>query len=313
MTQTDNSFLSSTLSPAFPFRIITHNIRYAAPPSQRFSHEQPWSDRRLPLTQQLHFLTRQHFTASHSIICLQEVLTEQFNDISSSLGDAWTAYGIGRDDGKEKGERNAIFFLRSAWECLHSETVWLNEIGEVGKKGWDAGSVRVVSCVVLQAQVMVGDGAENASAGRKLLVMNTHLDDQGVVARREGTRILLEILGKLSREWRSVDAYGLAGDLNSEVDGDAYKILDGEDSGLKDALTCLDADGSKVSGDTDTYTGFDGQGDDEEIKRIDFVFVPEKASKDEQEQMVQGYATMSNLVNGSRMSDHQVVVVDMLI
>ena len=65
-------------------------------------------------------------------------------------GSEWEAYGLGRDDGGDEGER-CVLFWRGVWRTLHRETVWLNERGEVGRKGWDAGSVRVVSCVVLEA------------------------------------------------------------------------------------------------------------------------------------------------------------------
>lgn len=263
----------------------------------------------MPLSQQLSFLTRQHFSPGHSIICLQEVLTKQFDDLASLLGPGWEALGVGRDNGLDEGERCAIYFRTSAWEQLHFETVWLNEDGAVGRKGWDAGSVRVVSCLVLCARGQ----DERYERGRRVLIMNTHLDNVGAVARRESAKILIDVLSKLRMEWLDEsegDTYILCGDLNSEADGGAYQILHEKGSGLVDAYSCVDAGGMQRYGDTDTFTGFDGKGDGEGRKRIDFAFVGETIAEWGE---VKGYAVIGNETDESRCSDHQAVVVDLLV
>ena len=69
--------------------------------------------------------------------------------------------------------------------------------------------------------------------GRRVLAANTHLDDQGCVSRIEGAKLIVKTLKEVAKE-EAVDGYFLAGDLNSETDGQAYLVLNGENSGLRD-------------------------------------------------------------------------------
>lgn len=307
------STTSDVLTPASrtqqAIRIITHNIRYAANEPERTRHEKAWSERLTPFTQQLHFLTRLPASPARSILCVQECLTNQFNDIASALGSEWIAFGVGRDDGKEQGERCAVFFRSRFWNLLHSETVWLNENRKVGRKGWDAGCVRLVSCLVLQSknevQAQWSDLGSNGQHGKTLLLMNTHLDNSGKISRRESAKILLEVKDKLREEW-NVDAVAMAGDLNSETDGEAYLTLTHESSGLVDAKYCV-KDHSRY-GDQNTFSGFGPHGDGEKAKRIDFVFLGEG---DLGQDLAQGYSVLPNVFDaGVWISDHRAVVVD---
>lgn len=250
-------------------------------------------------------------------MCVQECLTVQFDDISKVLGDEWEAFGAGRDDGADEGERCAVWWRTEVWRRKWFETVWLNEEGMVGKRGWDAASVRVVTCVVLEAvrgsEVEADDGMSEGDVGsrhgQRVLLMNTHLDDSGVVARREAAKVLLRVKERLEREWE-VDIVVLAGDLNSEADGGAYQILSRSDSGLADAKGCVSE--HERYGESNTFTGFDGKGDGEELKRIDFVFVGDNSVASAKE-LAKGYAVLPNVFEGVRCSDHRAVVVDLVI
>lgn len=295
------------------------------------------------------------------MVCLQEVLTQQIEDIAAGLngegsgssskrGDAscggsggggggkgeceaeWRWKGVARDDGKDKGERCVILFRRGEWEEVHFETVWLNEDGAVGRRGWDAGSVRVVSCLVLDAVAGPGEqGEDNGEdeGGRKrrrrrVLVMNTHLDNAGRVARAKSAEILLRVAHRLTSQW-NVDFWVIAGDLNSEEDGEAYQILQHSVEGkeevrVRDAMKCIpDEQRKRRYGEHYTYTGFDGKGDEDgKVQRIDFVFVGGKDEKEGKsvEGCVRGYAVMPNgWEDGGegRMSDHRAVCVDLVI
>jgi endonuclease/exonuclease/phosphatase family metal-dependent hydrolase len=221
----------------------------------------------------------------------------------------WDYLGVGRDDGCEAGEFSPIFFKRDVWRKMtgSEETVWLNETGEVGKKGWDAGSVRILVCVVLE-DVDVRRGKK----GKRVLLMNTHLDDQGRRSREESARIILRELKDRSERW-DVDAVVLGGDFNSETDGDAYPIIANfEESGVVDVRML--AEGEQVYGEENTFTGFDGRGDGEELKRIDFLFLGTRKEDNFFDLNTPAYAVLPNrFEDGVYLSDHRAVVADLVI
>ncbi|KAI9653480.1 MAG: hypothetical protein M1831_006028 [Alyxoria varia] len=259
-----------------PMRILTLNVRFAAEPPG--PGEERWA-RRLPLVvQNLRF----HTTAIRtSLLCLQEVLHGQLVDILHSMNDKkssdalnegnsqpeWDYIGAGRTDGKEAGEYTPIIFRPHVWHLLEEDVRWLSP--KPKRKGWDASSIRIVT---------IGRFSHRQS-GEEVVVMNTHLDDQGVVARRESARLLQQF----AEEWagrkdgqRDIPVpIVLAGDLNSQTDGDAYQLLDAHVG--NDAKECSDEYGRY--GEEVTYTGFEGKGEEEE--RLDYIFLgpPEHCSK----------------------------------
>lgn len=253
---------------------------------------------------------------AHSVIFLQEVLAQQFRDVSDSLGDEWTGLGVGRDDGKQQGEFEGIWRRAEAWRKVAFDTRWLNEDGAVGKKGWDAASVRVVSCLVVD---VIGEGRgveDDTESGvqlqeqaRRVLFMNTHFDDQGAVARRESAKLILRILEEFRHKYKP-DFWVVGGDLNSPESDDAYEVLAADDSGLVDARNIVPAESRW--GEENTYTGFDGKGDgDTGDKRIDFLFLPRS-----RKETVSSYSVIPNVFEDSkegRVSDHRAVVVDVVL
>ncbi|KAH7349118.1 hypothetical protein BKA66DRAFT_516576 [Pyrenochaeta sp. MPI-SDFR-AT-0127] len=212
---------------AIPIRIITHNIRYAANPPT--VGEKTWSVRKQLILNELHYNTLHN---AESFICLQEVLHQQLLDIMAGLNkekEEWAYIGVGRDDGKQAGEYSPIIYRKGAWELSKWESVWLNENGAVGKKGWDAGSIRIVTIGHFQ----------HVQSKKKLVGLCTHFDNVGTVSRRESAKIILKVIGNLTSPTNSATAEGppvfVAGDLNSKPSGEAYQILNASDSSLKDA------------------------------------------------------------------------------
>lgn len=116
---------------------------------------------------------------------------------------------------------------------------------EPGSKGWDAASVRIVTVAVLM----------HRGSDRRVLAANTHLDDQGTVSRREGARLIVRTVKEILAEQgeKRVECGFLAGDLNSEVGGEAYRVLNEEGSGLVDLGPLV---GREAYGDQMTYTGY---------------------------------------------------------
>ncbi|KAF1848530.1 uncharacterized protein K460DRAFT_375382 [Cucurbitaria berberidis CBS 394.84] len=209
-----------------PVRVLTHNIRYASSPPYD-GGEKPWSIRKSKIVDELKYNTLHN---AEAFVCLQEVLHEQLVDIMSGLnsdsssqdGDEWAYIGVGRDDGKQAGEYSPIIYRKSVWRLDKWQTVWLNEDGAVGKKGWDAGSIRIVTVGKLK----------HIASKKKVVVMGTHFDNSGEVSRRESAKIIIRLVDSVTSNKKI--PFLLAGDLNSEVTGEAHQILNSPSSPFQD-------------------------------------------------------------------------------
>lgn len=315
-------------------RIITHNIRYAA--TDHDEHERPWKERCPRIVNELLYHTRFldgssrttpfHAPASAGFICLQECLHTQLNDILSALnrtsgvqhsntglpsGPIWAHIGIGRDDGKTVGEYSPILYPTRVFELLHFENTWLSPTPDKPSKGWDAGSIRILTTGVFA----------HKRTGRKLAVFNTHLDNEGSESRAKSVPIILEVIERVTKDWAVHDSldFLLAGDFNSDPDGEAYKALVASGS----VVDVHDAVPKHARyGDEGTFTGFHaGGGRDQGIGRIDFVWVGPKdrvsafdglkTARDSW--MIEGYSTLPNVFDdGVFCSDHRAVVADVV-
>ena len=72
-----------------------------------------------------------------TVFGLQEALPGQVEYLVENLPE-YDYIGVGRDDGKKKGEFMAIFYLKEKVELLDGGTFWLSETPDVPSKGWDA-------------------------------------------------------------------------------------------------------------------------------------------------------------------------------
>jgi endonuclease/exonuclease/phosphatase family metal-dependent hydrolase len=145
------------------------------------------------------------------IVGLQEVLVSQLRDLERLLPEyGWV--GAGRDDGKEAGEYNPIFFLKERFRLLGSSTFWLSERpDEPGLKGWDAACARVVTWARLK----------DLWTGETSVVFNTHFDHMGETARRESAALVLGSIGRIA----GTSPFVLTGDFNCTREDPAYRTL----------------------------------------------------------------------------------------
>lgn len=285
-----------TESP-IPLRIITHNIRYAT--RNLFPGETAWRVRLPLLASQFLYHTAHVPTA---LLCLQEVLHDQLLDLLTVLNSAspkgpaeWASIGVGRDDGVKAGEYAVILYRPRSWKLIRSDTIWLSETPHVpGSKGWDAASVRIATIAILR----------HRDSGKEIALLNTHLDDQGVVARKEAAKMLRLLVEKNSLE--RIRPVILSGDMNSEADDDAYKVLtnDGE-HGM--TMTDVRERCRFMYGDYNTFTGFEGRAED--LTRLDYIFVNNSHSSCQWG--FGAYCVLPNLFeDGKYLSDHRAVVID---
>ena len=67
----------------------------------------------------------------------QECFIHQLKDMKEALP-GYDYIGVGRDDGKEKGEHSAIFYRTDKFDVIEKGDFWLSETTDVPSKGWDA-------------------------------------------------------------------------------------------------------------------------------------------------------------------------------
>ena len=153
------------------FTIGTYNLRY----DNKRDSGNLWADR-APIVANL---IRFH---SFDVFGTQEGLKNQLDDISTALPE-YSRYGLGRDDGKDKGEHSAIFYKRDVFALLNKGDFWLSQTPDKPSLGWDATCCnRICSWVYLQ----------DKKSKKKFYFFNAHFDHQGVQARKESAKLILQ-------------------------------------------------------------------------------------------------------------------------
>ncbi|SVB66627.1 uncharacterized protein METZ01_LOCUS219481, partial [marine metagenome] len=176
-----------------PHSIISYNIRY----DNNWDVENSWKIRRNKINQIL-------VQYSPSIIGIQEGLLNQVQYIDSSLINH-DYVGIGRDDGKEKGEFCAIYYDTTRYVLLKDSTFWLSETPDTVSIGWDAVLERICTYCLLTDRI----------TKKEFWVFNTHFDHIGVTARERSSELILNRINKINS--RSLPII-LMGDFNSIPD-----------------------------------------------------------------------------------------------
>ena len=252
-----------------PHSIISYNIRY----DNNWDIENSWKIRRNKISQIL-------VQYSPSIIGIQEGLLNQVQYIDSSLID-YDYVGVGRDDGKKKGEFCAIYFDTTRYVLLKNSTFWLSETPDTISVGWDAALERICTYGLFKDRI----------TKKEFWVFNTHLDHIGVVAREKSSELILKRINKINRQSLPVI---LMGDFNSIPNSSPVKEIKTE---LSDALQISL---EKLQGPRGTFNGFN---EDLPIeKRIDYIFTNDLK--------VLSYTHINDRLNNNRhISDHLPVMI----
>lgn len=218
---------------------MTYNIKY----DNVNDTVNNWNDRKESLVKLI-----QHYEAS--FIGMQEVLHNQLMYVDSSLTD-FSYIGVGRDDGKEKGEYSPILYDNKKYKLLRGETFWLSETPDKISVGWDAALERVCTYGLF----------EDLTTGKRFWVFNTHFDHIGELARAKSAELIISKIKELNT---TNLPFLLMGDLNLQPEETPIQFL-------KNALT----DGQIASkhafyGPTGTFNGFDQSMVLD--RRIDYIF-----------------------------------------
>jgi endonuclease/exonuclease/phosphatase family metal-dependent hydrolase len=186
------------------------------------------------------------------ILGVQEALHNQMMDLQMGMPD-YAFVGVGRDDGKEKGEYSAIFYRKNKFEMVKQSTFWLSETPDrPGSKSWDAAITRIVTLAVLK----------EIASSKSFMMLNTHFDHIGQQARLNSA-IFIKGLIKGGANPDSSMPVIISGDFNSTPKEPPYQNMI-NNVGIQ--LTDSRAADSK----TGTFCGFEINAI--ECKTIDFIF-----------------------------------------
>lgn len=214
-------------------RIMSFNIRMDTPRD----NEHAWPHRIPSVREML-------ATFAPDVLGIQEGLPHQVQELDSWLG-RYTRIGRGRRaDGTD--ESVAVYFLKERFELLDSGHFWLSDTPDVpGSITWGHGLPRMSTWVRLRER-----------EGREWLIVNTHLDHESELARRNGARLIVDFIAKE----QGTSYVVVTGDFNALPDSVAVQTM--LEAGLVDAVAATGDQGP-------TFHGYRGEGG----SRIDYVFV----------------------------------------
>lgn len=150
----------------------------------------------------------------YDIIGVQEALRFQIDEILASNPDL-ASIGVGRDDGKEKGEHSSILYRKSRLtpDAANQGTVWLSDTpGVAGSKHWGNGITRVFTF------------ARFTYEGGAFWVYNTHFDHQSEPSRQRSAEAIAAHMARHTGRERVL----VTGDFNCDERSRAIRYLKGE-------------------------------------------------------------------------------------
>lgn len=188
------------------------------------------------------------------IVGMQEVLYNQLEDLKSRLPE-YAEVGVGREDGKTKGEYAPLFYKKDRFEVLDSNTFWLSQYPDsVGFIGWDGACTRIATWAKLK----------DKKNGKVFMAVNTHFDHVGTEARRKSALLIIEKIKEIVGDQPAV----LTGDFNVSEQSEAYETITTNEFVLKDAYK----EAAQREGVSYTFHDF-GRIPADSCEKIDFIFV----------------------------------------
>jgi len=250
------------------FKVMTYNIRY----DNQWDTINSWEKRKSGVFKVIE-------ESGADIFGVQEALHHQIEDLQNAFP-GFEYVGVGRDDGKTKGEYSAIFFNKDKFELLDKGTFWLSETPEKPSVGWDASMERICSWA----------NFKHLHSDTKFWVFNAHYDHMGVKARENSSLLILDKIEEFAKE---DDPVIFMGDLNSLGNEEAINVI--RNKKFQDIYF--------TSSDIRVHTlgTFNGFQNEFEARKIDYIFTRNLFLKNYQQ-------IFDTMPNGNYPSDHFPVV-----
>ena len=220
--------------------VMSFNIRYGT----ANDGENRWANRR----EFLFDVVRQ---SDADLIGLQEALDAQIREILAAVP-GYGVVGVGRDDGRTRGEYAAILYRTSRFHVSDAGTFWFSDTPEVvASRSWG----NTITRICTWARLVDRDG-------RAFWHYNVHLDHQSQPSREQSTKLLVE---RIAARRSPGEPVIVTGDFNVGEDNPALNTM--FSGGYADTFRVKHPDAIEVG----TFTGFDLKATTG--PKIDYVFV----------------------------------------
>ena len=244
-------FTLQSLVSAFEIDALSFNIRFDNPKDG----ENAWPNRKEMVGQWVK-------SESPDVIGLQEALRHQIDDIKK-VATTYSEYGVGRDDGKSRGEHCTILYLKKRFSLDKSDcgTFWFSHTPEkIASKSWGNEIPRICTWARFIEK----------KTDKGFYVYNVHYDHRSQPSRLGASELIIQ---RISKRKRSNEPIILMGDFNASENNPAIKIFKDEPLNLVDTFRVVKPDEKMVK----TFHGF--RGGSFSGGKIDHVFMLPKMGK----------------------------------
>lgn len=176
-------------------KIMSFNVRYGS--AKETNPMNGWEFRKAACVEMI-------LDHKPTLIGFQEAIyTTQWRFFQDELAAEYEGFGVGRDNGAEKGETMGILYRKSEIRRLKEGTFWLSPTPDVCSKAveWGAGHFRTATWGIF----------EYIATGEKFFFMNTHLDVKST--RDNAMKLIAERIEMYNPD--DLPVY-LAGDFNAD-------------------------------------------------------------------------------------------------
>ena len=161
-----------------------------------------WSNRKKKIVKTI----RKH---SPDFFCIQEGSPDQIKYLRSNFQN-YSMVGVGRDNGRDKGEHCAIFYLPGKFKSLGSDTFWFSDTPSKPGNSWDGIYQRICTWVKLR----------DKETNKDFCIFNCHFPLNPLVQKKSAKLML-----KKQKEISGNGNVFLIGDFNCGPKSSARKLL----------------------------------------------------------------------------------------
>lgn len=196
---------------ALSLQLVTFNIRYQ---TSGDSGSRNWT-KRLPVA--LEAIAKMN----PDVMGVQEALDGQLKDLKKGMP-GYAIFGVGRDDGKKRGENVSVFFRKDRFNRDEKESGHFSLSGtpaKVASSSWGNGIPRMCTWLRLV----------DKKSGKGFYVFNTHWDYRAQGSREQAARLIAR---RIDQRLHKKEPVVLMGDFNAVEKNPAMAYLRGEKTKL---------------------------------------------------------------------------------